>query len=615
MIVFERVAGEGFGSFVNKTEFILDSVGLNIIRGKIGVGKTTVPSLLYWVIYGITLKPKATVQTWEELRTNKFKGTYGQVDFSISKDKYSIIRCISYKGVVFDKQKGGSKIIIIKNGKELIPRGKKGKKNIQELINSIIGYSPELFINTIIYGQRLKRLVEESGPNKKKLFDEAFETMFIQKAKTKASEELRETNFLWGELTNRKQDIEEQLEDVWGTIKDLKELGKNFEKNKKKQIKELKEELEEIEIKRSNITHDIKSIKNIGGKSRLEKSIKALEQLQEKNLDDLKLHDQYKATYEKYKDKTDNLREERAKLKAKKCPTCGGKLNESKANKAKAEINDEIAKYDIIKQNMVNNIKNLPALVDLNRLKDKYKNKLTKYNKELLELKSKTREKELLDKEFNWLLKKETKIVSKIKDLEKSKYEDKTAKYIKKEKTLSIQLKETKAELSKIETEVQTLKWLIKEPLSDSGIKAYIFNNLLTQVNDSLKQYAEVLGFRVEFGIDMETASKDFYQVIYKGDLIINYPDLSGGQKQITDNTIALAFHDVISSVKPTNLLFLDEPFEGLDPDTVDIMADLISMKSRDKSLFLITHHPTFNPTNSKTIYFSLDKYGNTIID
>ena len=46
----------------------------------------------------------------------------------------------------------------------------------------------------------------------------------------------------------------------------------------------------------------------------------------------------------------------------------------------------------------------------------------------------------------------------------------------------------------------------------------------------------------------------------------------------------------------------MDELFESLDKSNIEIMSELIQDKSRDKSLFLITHRSEFTPTNANII-------------
>src|SRR5690606_31315174 len=122
-------------------------------------------------------------------------------------------------------------------------------------------------------------------------------------------------------------------------------------------------------------------------------------------------------------------------------------------------------------------------------------------------------------------------------------------------------------------------EWLIKDPLSNTGLKAYMFNSMLEQVNIALEEYSRVLGFQVEFGIDLDTHRKDFYQAVLFEGVITPYEDLSGGQKQLVDTSIAFAIHDVIAKIRPCNILFMDEPFESLGIDEIEIIEELVENK------------------------------------
>jgi len=66
-------------------------------------------------------------------------------------------------------------------------------------------------------------------------------------------------------------------------------------------------------------------------------------------------------------------------------------------------------------------------------------------------------------------------------------------------------------------------------------------------------------------------------------DCLHKYPaQLSGGQKQRVAICRALAFGG--------DVLLLDEPLKGLDPQTRDAVAALIRQETRDKTLLLVTH-------------------------
>ena len=67
------------------------------------------------------------------------------------------------------------------------------------------------------------------------------------------------------------------------------------------------------------------------------------------------------------------------------------------------------------------------------------------------------------------------------------------------------------------------------------------------------------------------------------GDCLDKYPhQLSGGQKQRVAICRALAFGG--------DILLLDEPLKGLDPETRELVASLIGNTWKDKTLLLVTH-------------------------
>ena len=58
------------------------------------------------------------------------------------------------------------------------------------------------------------------------------------------------------------------------------------------------------------------------------------------------------------------------------------------------------------------------------------------------------------------------------------------------------------------ELELENYNWLINDPLGNNGIKAYLFDSSLDMLNRTLDKYSQVLGFRIEFNIDLGTAGR-----------------------------------------------------------------------------------------------------------
>ena len=167
---------------------------------------------------------------------------------------------------------------------------------------------------------------------------------------------------------------------------------------------------------------------------------------------------------------------------------------------------------------------------------------------------------------------------------------------------LKIQSKKEKRLLRKLHIDLKVATWLITEPLSNSGLKAFIFDQMLDNINERLDYYSSYIGFQVYFIIDMESARKDLKTFVYKNDEAVPYEDLSGGQQQSVDIVTAFAVHDIVNKGREINLLIMDEVFESLDKDNIEIMSELIMDKASDKNLYLVTHRAEFAPTNANII-------------
>jgi ABC-type multidrug transport system ATPase subunit len=66
--------------------------------------------------------------------------------------------------------------------------------------------------------------------------------------------------------------------------------------------------------------------------------------------------------------------------------------------------------------------------------------------------------------------------------------------------------------------------------------------------------------------------------------------------------------HDLVNSISNINFLILDEVFEGLDPDNIEVIFDLIRLKSdAGKLVFVVTHSQLIDSLGSKSIYVDVD--------
>jgi DNA repair exonuclease SbcCD ATPase subunit len=169
-------------------------------------------------------------------------------------------------------------------------------------------------------------------------------------------------------------------------------------------------------------------------------------------------------------------------------------------------------------------------------------------------------------------------------------------------------------ELELLQEERKNLEWVYKEALSNKGLKSYVFHEKIKALNRVLMEYSEVLGYQIVFSIDLESRSKEFKTRIYRNSQIRDYNDLSGGQQQLVDVGTAFAFHELKEATMDCNILCMDEIFEHLDSENIEIISEFIKMKARKKSVHLITHLEEFNLASTTTLKLKLNKREQTIV-
>ena len=234
-VKFLRIYLEGFRSFVNPTEFDLERPGLNMLKGSNGAGKTTIIEGIIWTLYRTNLKETTDdkVVSWEETRPATFKGTKVGVDFLVNDEEYSVVRHKNYKGDT-EGLKGNDRLMIFENG--VLKGEETDKKEQQEFINKLLGMDSRVFLNSILFGQRMAKLISAQNDEKRKLFEEMFDLYWVEGLKTKARVDLQEIEEdlkkFETELLVRENTVDSLKETLAANSKILKE----FEENKKNKV-------------------------------------------------------------------------------------------------------------------------------------------------------------------------------------------------------------------------------------------------------------------------------------------------------------------------------------------------------------------------------------------
>lgn len=559
MIQFGNIIIEGFCS-IPYLELNLGSKGITVIRGATGEGKTTILSALVWGAYGKNLKGKSDVNTWEKYRPKNYNGTKVEIYFGKDGKTHKITRCLKYKGEV-NGAKGKDRLIYEIDAVEV---SEKNKGEIQALINADLGMSYSLFMNSILFGQGMKRLIQESSSDKKDLFEEIFELEYISKARDIAkgyyTEALREYN----EISQKYSSSKEKKQSIQRMLDDLKKQANHVKNDLSSRVKVLEKKLSLLaKAKKENELKETVTYKN-----RIEQRIQEARDNQKELLN---------------------------------------KINDAK-KKTRVSLEEfigviiKLLKRGDIKNSLKRLMEVKKAFGDIERLQDKCSklaDKISNYRDKLEELRDQEYEANKVQRDIDL-----THV--EIKKLLSEKRAGVNLGLIKKYKTqlstVSDKLQFIESEMEEKRAKVDNYKWVMDDPLGNSGIKAFLFESSLDILNETLESYSEVLGFSILFYVDIQGVKKDFNTQIIMDGIEVSYEELSGGQKTLVNIAMAFAMNEVMTKAKGINIAFLDEVFENLSSEYVDLVIGLIRKIYKDKTLYLISHQESLPIPNARVL-------------
>lgn len=556
MLTFTTMNVVGFCSIEN-LHIPLNPSCTILIKAPNGKGKSTILSALVWAIYGKNLKGVSEVTTWEKVRPKDYQGVMVEVFFQKGEHIYKIIRCQKCNIVLEDGAKGKDRLILMKDNEVV---NVKGKNKLQDTINAELGLSYTLFMNSIMFGQGIKRLIQESNSDKKKIFEEVFDLEFLNIAKGIAMQDKNNLLAQANEVEHQSALLKKELEANKEAYFDLRDREKGFKEKIKSERRELRKDREDL------TKQLIKKQQQL--KDEVEKSLKVKIKKHTDYVDGLKSKIKYNRIVSGV-----SLPDFVKKLKI--------QLDKGHYKRAKESV-------DIIYK----------AIINSDKLQEEYEDALGRLD----ELRTTNEKYKRLQKECDDIASDIADIDEELEKLKQEKLKVMSPKYKEKLKEIRKTLRKVDEDYHNKELELENYNWLINDPLGNNGIKAYLFDSSLDMLNRTLDKYSQVLGFRIEFNIDLGTARKEFFTLIERDGQIIDYDELSGGEKTLCNVAMAFAMNESLTMSKGINLAFLDEVFESLSSDNVEVVTSLIRHTFADKTLFLITHLDSLPLSNTKIL-------------
>jgi DNA repair exonuclease SbcCD ATPase subunit len=634
-IHFNWLELEGFRSWVNPFHFDLDRGGLNLFNG---AGKTSLFEGIVFALFGENLKEEKLedLPSWPEIRTSQWQGTRVSVCFSTDFDTYMVHRHLGYKGLT-DDVRGEDYLMLYKGdddrGHKPVQVGNfRNKTEIQEEINRILGMDCRTFMNSILFGQRMAKLIQQDNKDKRELFETLFETEWVSAAKIKCDKDISKFESEMSNIDTNTQISQSKIDSLNAQLEQIKQIVENFEENRANRILTKQSELDQYSIQLAQCTTSIiqynKELKTIKYDAerhdQLDQDFKEYTRLfNEANVSMAKRTAERAGLESKVKDQQRIVTQAESKLKVLKdkhieenCPYCeqelraGNKLelnHKVEIKKAEAELKEDKKLLEEAKTGLLS-YKTEPEIVF-----DQLNTKIQAIESEIVVLDEQYNNYEAANHRIETTNDKATQAK---KDILRTNNEIDAINAEKApqanndiEKNIILEqdkLKKSQHNKLEVEKKLGIAKWWSSKGFSSSGIKAYIFTSMLSQLNQNVKKYGQRLGVSLEFSIDLTKASKPFTTRCSLGDkLNKKYSSFSGGEKQKLDIVLLFGMHDLISINASTNLLIMDEVFEGLSEDGETAVFDLIRTKADEgKSVYIITHSAVLDSLYANTLEF-----------
>lgn len=560
---FKSLDVEGFQS-IGKASLDFTNLGTCLITGKNnadnktrsnGSGKSSLIVSLIWCLFGST--PNGIKN--EVVNTFYNKGCSVFVNFDVDNVNYKIRRSIKHK-----EYKTG--LSILKNDEDI---SAKNKKDSNDIIKEILNIDQDLFLQLIFLSQGFSNRFALYTPKvRKELLESLYNidndlNKFCENIKIKESENKNK----YFEINNNKVKLETtknnatnniaqfngNINSLQQQISELKNTNTNITQNEldgyTANIEELRKHYDDImskktslQIKLSNVQNEINNLQS--NKYTLNNKINELRSNQKSNI----------------------------------CPTCGQVI--INAEEHNHNIDEQIKEIDITISDVNDKIMSYNSKLDLMKQKlSKLTNSLNDINNDISTINS-TYQNKL--SQFKVQVEKEANITS---------FENQIKQFVDLINSNNIEIQNCEESIKKIEKELidvteklDVISNIIR--LSGNQFKAYLLEDIINQLNIELEQLSKSLFDDRIIKITCDN----------KLDILLNdkyYEQLSGGEQRKCDIGLIIAQRKLAQKMQSvsSNILIMDEIFDGLDDVSFNIVLDLLSDEMQDVEDNIIISH------------------------
>ena len=569
MIKFKKVVAETFRSW---PILVIDfELGLNVLRGASGSGKSSILEAMYWGISGLSTKGE---KTKDVVMAGK-KDCTVLIDFEVGEDTYSIRR--TTKSLEFKKNEIAFEGI--------------HKEDHQREIYKVFGCTKETLIHNFIFGQGINTFSSLPAKGKRELMEQFFDTKWINSMKI-------ENTMILRQLESDRTTLDREIL-VLGNELEVLEVNISSEVDKKNNFKEVQEEkLRQFNahkltlIKRSEVLPKLKTLFKVPDFD-INKYNILKEELSDKYSERIVCESELKSLRLNLRNiKTRKHDLEIIELKTQ-CEHCLQSLDITQAEVEREKaIESVIAAYEECENQIRLKERKITDLgITINSmLRPLDKQEEAKKNRaEFLYKNDAIKRENQRNSELAVTYAKDMeKLVEAISETKKQKFDNYPLNQFKKKQTETKKLLKIKEKNYKeVNNQIEKYLWWGKA-LGATGISSYIFHEMISSFSVKVKSFIQKFGYDVDFSVDLSTSTPKFkINTLIEG-VERPFSSRSGGEKKVIDLCIYFAMKSLLPS--RFNILFVDEPMVGTDPKQREIIYSILREVSQELGVYIVTH-------------------------
>ncbi len=557
-VVFKTLTIQNLLSFGNNETKIDFTHGLNLITGSNGAGKSS--ALLDAISFALFDKPYRKINKSELINRKNKKNLLVVCEFSIDNTVYLIKRGLKNKDVDLEFHINGTPQKLLSS-----------RALNQTEIERHIGIDYKLFkqIISLSIAHNSPFLTLTAG-EKRELLEKFSNTAAIAKMLKYSKEEAKALKIKRDMLIDRIDLLGDHIKSEKVHITELTASKKTFDQDKKQEVFELNEKidlesrnLKQLKADGRDKTAELKKIVLI--------DIKLIRDLKDETLK-IKTKSEFEiSAAKKILDALDGKDV---------CPNCNSKLTEEHKSQEISLQKSIIKKAEKNKKSAMTTISEINQKIqdgeDINDDAKDLRYEINLLKKQIMDITTriehnKAEKKKVKDREF-------------VVDLKKMKdeYNKKVTEY-----------KDAKVNLEAINKKTAMFKKIV-EMLSDSGVKSYIFEQLIPVLNKSINHYLNI--FDLPIYIEFDNSMSDNIKTTANFNKPVSYYTFSEGEKKKIDMAILLSFIDVTKKVTnwTCNLLIIDELLDSsIDEHGLEkLLQSLDKMVADDNNfgIYIISH-------------------------